>query len=196
MLRPSSRERVAFCLYDSVFVFKFFKKTALQKWVFVLYFLRGNPFCYEIAHREVKDLQDRRDFFAGRHGADALSATLIVFSGLLLAIILLAGGGLFALPALIPALYAAFRILSRNDAARTKENAAFLGFFPALLSEIRLLFYRFRDRRSHVYFRCPCCRLTLRTERGVGERTLACPKCRTVLRLDTGDASTKRENRP
>ena len=141
-------------------------------------------------------MQDRRDFFAGRHGADALSAALIVFSGLLLTVILIAGGGLFALPALIPALYATFRILSKNDAARTKENKAFLGFFPALLSELRLLGYRFRDRKTHVYFRCPCCRLTLRTERGTGERTLACPKCRTVLRLDTGEASNKRENRP
>ncbi len=141
-------------------------------------------------------MQDRHDFFAGRHGADALSVVLVVFSGLVLTMVLIAGGGLFALPALVPAFYAAFRILSKNDAARTRENDAFLRFFPALLSEIRLLGYRFRDRKSHVYFRCPCCRLTLRTERGTGERTLACPRCRTVLRLDTGDASPKRENRP
>lgn len=141
-------------------------------------------------------MQDRRDFFADRHGADTLSVALVVFSGLLLSAILLAGGGLFALLALAPALWAAFRILSKNDAARAKENDAFRRFFPAVLSELRLLGYRFRDRKSHVYFRCPCCRLTLRTERGTGERTLACPKCRTVLRLDTGKAHPKRENRP
>lgn len=141
-------------------------------------------------------MQDRRDFFADRHGADTLSVALVVFSGILLTVILLLGGGLLALLALSPALWAAFRILSKNGAARRKENDAFRRFFPALLSELRILGYRFRDRKSHVYFRCPCCRLTLRTERGVGERTLACPKCKTVLRLDTGTTSQKRENRP
>ena len=141
-------------------------------------------------------MQGRRDFFAGRHGADALSASLIAFSALLLVVIILAGGGLFALPALIPAFYAVFRILSKNETARAKENRAFLAFFPSLISEIRLLGYRIRDRKSHVYFRCPCCKLMLRTERGTGERTLACPKCRTVLRLDTGEPGETRENRP
>ena len=184
-------------VYIYISLFSNSSKTRLYKYRFLCYTFYGEiRFAQKCVLLEVVGLQNRRDFFAGRHGADALSATLIAFSGLLLTVILLAGGGLFALPALAPALYATFRILSKNDAARTKENAAFLGFFPALFSEIRLLGYRFRDRKSHVYFRCPCCRLTLRTERGTGERTLACPKCRTVLRLDTGEANQKRENRP
>lgn len=141
-------------------------------------------------------MQDRRDFFSGRYGADALSAVLIVLSGLLLVIILIAGGGLLALPALLPALYAAFRILSRNEERRARENAILLSAFPALRSSIRLLGCRIRDRKTHIYFRCPCCRLMLRTERATGERTLACPKCRTVLRLDTGAPAVSGKDRP
>ena len=134
-------------------------------------------------------MSSRRDFFAKRYGADALSAALIGLSGLILLIVLISGGRAAALFALLPLSVAAFRILSTNCKRRERENAAFVSFFLGIRGNLRLAFCRLRDRRTHIYFRCPCCRRALRVARAQGEIKVACPNCRTVSRLDTGDNS-------
>ena len=138
-------------------------------------------------------MNDRRDFLRGRYGADALSAALIALSGAILLLVLsLASsrGRFWALLALVPLAIATFRILSTNLGARERENRAFLSFFLGIKGNLRLYFCRIRDRNTHIYFRCPCCRRALRVARAQGEIQVACPNCRTVSRLDTGSMST------
>ena len=62
------------------------------------------------------------------------------------------------------------RMLSRNIAKRRRENERFCGFF-------RLLRNRFRDRRTHVYRKCPKCRAVLRLPKARGRHTVVCPRC-------------------
>ena len=129
----------------------------------------------------------RKDrFFNERNGADALSCFLIALALLLVLLILIFHGRFLTLIALIPIGFAIFRILSRNLERRAAENEAFVGFFTSLAGRIRLTRDRFRDRKTHLYFRCGCCERWIRVERGHGEVKVTCPGCHTVSRLDTG----------
>ena len=148
-------------------------------------------------------MSNQRDFFSKRYGADALSAALIALSGVILLLVLILAssrGRFWALLALIPLALAAFRILSKNTVRRERENKAFVTFFLGIKGNLRLLLCRIRDRNTHIYFRCPCCRRALRVARAQGEIRVACPNCRTVSRLDTGEkrgaASAADRDRP
>lgn len=73
--------------------------------------------------------------------------------------------------------YGMFRFMSRNLPKRQKENRAFLRKWNAFKGFFRLLGNRFRDRKTHVYRRCPGCRVMLRLPKKKGKHTVVCPKC-------------------
>lgn len=64
-----------------------------------------------------------------------------------------------------------FRMFSRNIPARRKENDAFFGFF-------RLRKNKFRDRKTHVYRKCPQCKAVLRLPKAKGKHFVVCPRCK------------------
>lgn len=68
-------------------------------------------------------------------------------------------------------LYWLYRILSRNVEARRREVVRFFGYF-------RNLRRRFRDRKTHVYRKCPHCKEILRLPRRKGHHTVCCPVCK------------------
>jgi len=72
-----------------------------------------------------------------------------------------------------------FRILSRKTYKRSKENTTFLRMVFPITSRYRSLKKRFRDRKTHKYYRCPNCKQELRVPKGKGEITITCPKCKT-----------------
>ena len=64
-----------------------------------------------------------------------------------------------------------FRMLSRNISKRRMENEKFTGYF-------KLLKNKRRDRKTHVYRKCPSCKVTLRLPKAKGKHTVVCPKCK------------------
>ena len=64
-----------------------------------------------------------------------------------------------------------YRMFSRNIAKRRKENEKFCGFF-------RLRKNKFKDRKTHVYRKCPKCGAVLRLPRAKGKHTVVCPRCK------------------
>ena len=64
-----------------------------------------------------------------------------------------------------------FRMFSRNLGKRRRENEKFCGFF-------KLLKNKFRDRKTHVYRKCPNCRAVLRLPKSKGKHTVVCPRCK------------------
>lgn len=62
------------------------------------------------------------------------------------------------------------RMFSRNIAKRRRENERFCGFF-------RLWKNRFRDRKTHVYRKCPKCHAVLRLPKAKGKHSVVCPRC-------------------
>ena len=124
-------------------------------------------------------------FFYGRYGGDTLNNVLLgVYLFIVLAYFI---GSLFIPPAAVKAklivslLYYAltitlfilifYRMLSRNVVKRRRENERFCGFF-------RLRKNKIRDRKTHVYRKCPNCRAMLRLPRAKGKHNVVCPRCK------------------
>jgi uncharacterized membrane protein YbhN (UPF0104 family) len=63
------------------------------------------------------------------------------------------------------------RLFSRKIAKRRKENEKFCGFF-------RLRKNKFKDRKTHVYRKCPKCKAVLRLPKAKGKHTVVCPRCK------------------
>ncbi len=115
-------------------------------------------------------------FMSGRYGTDKLfygilgTAAVIAFINLIVRsyILQLVVYGLFV--------YAVFRMMSRNFAARRKENAWFEDKVNFL--QKRKEFYQRKKADSlHVYKKCPACKAVLRLPHRVGVHTTVCPRC-------------------
>ena len=113
----------------------------------------------------------------GRYGADQLGFFLIW--GAVIVSLLGSIFGLLALSLLSTAMwvFALFRILSKNHAARRKENDKFLAFWRPLSTNLKQAYTRFKNRKQFHYFRCPKCHAWHKVPRGVGQITMTCGKC-------------------
>ena len=129
------------------------------------------------------------EFFSGRHGSDQLSFAMSL-AGLVLVVcspafenddvhMLLSAVGL----ALI--IWSVFRVLSRDDARRTKENEAFMSLFRRTPSPERRHKDELQERKrrlkeklkTHEMFYCPKCKAACFVPRGKGRVRITCPKC-------------------
>lgn len=124
-------------------------------------------------------------FMEGRYGMDPLNRVLFfVYFGLLIAGMVLSRLQLrlayvivylLELFVLFAFLYRAF---SRNHYKRRAENNSFLSFFSSIKAYFKLRQAKWRDRKTHVYRKCPNCRAVLRLPKKRGKHVCCCPKCR------------------
>ncbi len=115
-------------------------------------------------------------FMYGRYGVDQLSKHLnIAAITLLLVSLFLPRLYLLSLACM---LWSTFRIYSRNIYKRQQELAAYQRFLAKLRRRTNLIKSRFRDRKTHRFYRCPGCKEYLRVPKGRGEVNITCPRCR------------------
>lgn len=119
-----------------------------------------------------------RRWMIGRYGADELSRFLMWCGIILLIAAIFKPVAFLAIPAWIILLYSYFRCFSRNIVKRSKERDVYLRITGKFKSRFSILKKRWRDRNTHVYYRCPGCRTTIRVPRGRGRIAISCPKCR------------------
>ena len=113
----------------------------------------------------------------GRYGPDQLNMALIILAivvGILANIIKL---NVITLLSYLLLILAIFRMLSRNMAARRRENDRFLKLWWPIRQKLRGFFGRAKDSRNYRFFKCPGCRNTLRVPRGNGKIQITCPRC-------------------
>ena len=126
-------------------------------------------------------------FMYGRNGADQLGVCMIWGAILLdLAGMLIKKSGIvsgiigFAATAL--AIWALWRVFSRNLEKRRAENAAFL---QKIWWPVKRRFASGRQQRmdrEHKYFTCPKCKTVCRVPAGKGKIVITCPKCGAEIR--------------
>lgn len=115
----------------------------------------------------------------GRYGMDTLSRHLNVLAiALLLLSLLVPLLYPFALAAMV---WSTFRIYSKNIPARTRERDGYARWLSKLQRRHRLMKSRFRDRKTHRFYKCPGCKEYLRVPKGRGEVHITCPGCRTEI---------------
>ena len=127
-------------------------------------------------------------FMYGRYGTDTLQKVLlwvylgvvVVFSVARLLLHLLLPASVIASTVLSAVYFVLsiglifvifFRMFSRNIQKRRLENEKFCGFF-------KLMRNKYRDRKTHVYRKCPDCKAVLRLPKAKGKHTVVCPRCK------------------
>jgi len=79
---------------------------------------------------------------------------------------------------------AVLRSFSRNIPKRRKENAVFMKYYGAVASFFKLQKRRIKDRKTHVYVKCPRCKSVLRLPKREGKNTAKCPKCANTFTVE------------
>lgn len=124
-----------------------------------------------------------RQFMYGRYGSDQLNTALIIAAVALSFVNIFARSLVIYIIQLVIMAFAVYRMFSRRIQTRLRENKAFLSVWE----KIKLFFVRiknrFKDRKTHVYMKCPTCKAQLRLPRVKGEHGVKCPKCGAEFRV-------------
>ena len=75
------------------------------------------------------------------------------------------------------AFYIFFRALSRNLVKRRAENYRYMKFASKVKAFFSVQKAKIRDRKTHVYKKCPRCKAVLRLKKIKGSHRAACPRC-------------------
>lgn len=116
-------------------------------------------------------------FMQGRNGPDDLYHLLSATSIILMLINIFVNSFIVTLIYLSLFAYAVFRVLSKNVCKRRAENAKFVSLRTRLFDFFKLRSNMWRDRKTHIYKKCPHCKKTLRLPKKKGEHTVKCPCC-------------------
>ncbi len=115
-------------------------------------------------------------FMSGRYGVDAMFFVLLFLSLTISIINIFLRLIILQLITDIIIIYAVFRALSRNIAARRRENAWAIKLFQKI-NQRQSLKRRMQADYNHIYKKCPKCRAVLRLPRKQGKHKTVCPKC-------------------
>ena len=115
-------------------------------------------------------------FMQGRYGTDTFFYCLVSTAAVLAVINSFIR--IWALQIIIYALmiYAVFRFLSKNINVRAAENRRVRKILFFISDKIKQKKARKADT-SHIYKKCPYCKVTLKLPRRKGKHKTVCPKC-------------------
>ena len=116
-------------------------------------------------------------FFYGRNGFDTLAKGAWWAALVLMLVNVFFGWLVLWLLEVILYGYAVFRMMSRNCFKRQKENRRFQKIIGWPKRMFRLRCNKWRDRKTHVFRKCPQCKNVLRLPKVKGVHTVNCPCC-------------------
>ncbi|HBB61188.1 MAG TPA: hypothetical protein DCZ61_05290, partial [Lachnospiraceae bacterium] len=94
-------------------------------------------------------------------------------------------GGLLSLAGFAAIVWSIFRTMSRNTAARSRENRRFQELFGDLKKKGNVLKRRVKEGKDYHFYTCPNpeCKQVIRVPRGSGKTVeITCPRCREKFR--------------
>ena len=123
-------------------------------------------------------------FMSGRYGIDDLGKFLFwvyIFLSFAVAIVDVFVNSIYIaivriLISLL-AVYLIWRIFSRSIYKRRNENFKFKQISSKVSGWFKLQKNKFRDRKTHVFRKCPYCKAVLRLKKIKGKHRAACPRC-------------------
>ena len=71
-----------------------------------------------------------------------------------------------------------YRFFSKRIYLRSNENQKYLVYQKKVSRFFKNKKKAFQERKTHVYFRCPKCKQTIRAPRGKGKIKITCSKCK------------------
>ena len=117
-------------------------------------------------------------FMYGRNGSDDICRIIMILCTVLIVVNLFFRSFIISAIELALIAYATFRMLSKNVVKRRQENQKYKSFENKIKQYFLQLKNRFRDRKTHVYRKCPACKSTLRLPKVKGSHSVNCPRCK------------------
>jgi predicted membrane protein len=115
-------------------------------------------------------------FMYGRYGGDDLNFVLLILS--IIFSFLRFVFNPFLILSYICLILCILRMFSKNIYKRRSENDKYLKLTQPLRKTINRNKNRWRDRKTHKYFKCPTCHQYLRVPKGRGKIEITCPHCK------------------
>ena len=124
-------------------------------------------------------------FMYGRYGTDELSKFLMILALILMVISWFPNLGLVYFVALALMIWSLFRTFSRKLDKRRRERERYLKIQKPIANFFKLQRNKWRDRKTHVYFKCKKCRAVLRVPKGKGSIVVICTRCKDRIEKET-----------
>ena len=121
----------------------------------------------------------------GRYGNDELTKFLMILALILMVVSWLPNLGLVYFVALALMIWSLFRSFSRNLEKRRRERERYLKLRKPFADFFKLSKNKWRDRKTHVYFKCKRCRAVLRVPKGKGSIVVICTRCKDRIEKET-----------
>ena len=131
--------------------------------------------------RKIKDAIIR--FFYGRNGVDSLNKFIFVlYLASTLAYIITNHISAIILESVFLFILI-YRTLSKKLYNRQRENEIYLNIVNLIKRPFLRFAHRIRDRKTHVYKKCPNCKKILKLKRVKGNHTVKCPNCKNAFNV-------------
>ena len=117
-------------------------------------------------------------YMVGRYGIDRLYYFLLAICFIIIIINTFINSVILSLTESCLFIYAFYRVMSRNVYKRQQENEKFIKLAEKPKAFFNLTKCKIRDRKTHVYKKCPSCKNNLRLPKQKGEHTVVCPCCK------------------
>ena len=124
-------------------------------------------------------------FMYGRYGNDALTKFLLIAAVILMVISWIPRLGWVYLLALAVMIWSLYRSLSRKFDKRRRELDRYLKIKKPIVNFFKLRRNKWRDRKTHVYFKCKKCNAVLRVPKGKGSIVVICTRCKDRIEKET-----------
>ncbi|MBQ8208889.1 MAG: hypothetical protein IJZ89_09185 [Clostridia bacterium] len=116
-------------------------------------------------------------FMYGRYGTDELYRFLFIAFYVVFILNLFIRSIILSALSLAILIWATYRSFSKNIYGRRAENAKYLKIKNSFVNFFKLQKNKWRDRKTHVYRKCPTCGAVLRLPKKKGIHTARCPGC-------------------
>ena len=121
----------------------------------------------------------------GRYGNDALTKFLLIVALILMVISWIPHLGLVYLLALAVMIWSLCRTFSHRFDKRRRELDRYLRIKKPIVDFFKLSRNKWRDRKTHVYFKCKKCKAVLRVPKGKGSIVVICTRCKDRIEKET-----------
>jgi len=126
-----------------------------------------------------------QQFMLGRYGNDDLNRIISITALVAMFISLIVGRATLYPFSLTLLILCFFRMLSKNTMKRSGENQVYLRLRGKIARKFRIRRDRFRQRKTHCFYKCPSCRANLRVPKGRGLISITCSQCHTSFQKKT-----------
>lgn len=117
-------------------------------------------------------------FMRGRYGLDEFGRFLIYTALVLTILSYLPFLRVLSLVSLFFFCYYLFRVFSKDHTARRNELTKYFVWSDKFKKSVRISKAKWRDRKTHRYYKCKNCGALMRVPKNKGEIEITCPRCR------------------